>query len=224
MACHLPLYAGLLIFGASHFPQPTLHTGFSMMGASHSPSSSSSQSSGIWAVGSGILAGSSSLQPEGMVALGSAIIMGASSSQSSGLVDVGSSILASSIQSVGLESAGSSISFGGFTGGSMEVKRLPEAFISPSIAISKELSGLTTRRYRCVSWSCGTPGGSLKCFSSSFPVLGLRCCRIKWTLSVPPHLSGPNIMTYGVLSLNLRASIPSLSKSLMYDPPHDRPS
>ena len=35
------------ISSASHFPQPTEHLGLSMIGASHSPSSSSSQSAGL---------------------------------------------------------------------------------------------------------------------------------------------------------------------------------
>merc|ERR1719253_999892 len=46
-ADHLPLYFGLSIVGGTHFPQPTLQAGLSTDGASHSPSSSSSQSAGI---------------------------------------------------------------------------------------------------------------------------------------------------------------------------------
>mmetsp|Transcript_18460 Transcript_18460/g.55111 ORF Transcript_18460/g.55111 Transcript_18460/m.55111 type:complete len:354 (+) Transcript_18460:364-1425(+) len=222
-ACHLPLYSGLSILGCSHFPQPTVHAGLAIIGASHSPSSSSSQSSGFSDFGSGICSGSSSSQPAGLDSFGSGISMGASSSQSSGFDAFGSSILASSTQSPGFLSAGSSISFGGFTGGSIDVSRLPDAFVSPSTNISTELSGLTTSPYKCERLSCGTDGGSLKCFSSHFPVFGFLCWRMKWTLLVPPHLSGPNITTYRVSSWK-PAGAALLSKSFKYAPPHVKPS
>ena len=50
-AVHLPLYAGLLFVGRVHSPQPgaSTHLGLGMRGGSHSPSSSSSQSSGCLA-------------------------------------------------------------------------------------------------------------------------------------------------------------------------------
>ena len=50
-ALHLPLYAGLLFVGRTQAPQPgaSSHLGLGMRGGSHSPSSSSSQSSGCFA-------------------------------------------------------------------------------------------------------------------------------------------------------------------------------
>jgi len=50
-ALHLPLYAGLLFMGRVQAPQPgaSSHLGLGMRGGSHSPSSSSSQSSGCFA-------------------------------------------------------------------------------------------------------------------------------------------------------------------------------
>eukprot|EP00438_Fugacium_kawagutii_P029296 Skav207995 [mRNA] locus=scaffold1203:146712:153141:- [translate_table: standard] len=127
--------------GACHLPQPTVHLGLSMMGASHSPSSSSSQSSGLLDLGSAIFSGSSSSHPAGMEAAGSSMRAGASSSQSSGLKASGSSILASSTQSAGLLSLGSSISLGGFTGGVRSFSKEPLNFWSPSTCTSMELSG-----------------------------------------------------------------------------------
>mmetsp|Transcript_24073 Transcript_24073/g.62028 ORF Transcript_24073/g.62028 Transcript_24073/m.62028 type:complete len:270 (-) Transcript_24073:461-1270(-) len=116
---HLPLYSGLDTIGARHSPQPGFeHFGLATSGASHSPSSSSSQSVGMLACGSGISNGSSSCQSAGLTASGSGIWKGASSSQSSGLRASGSSIMGSSTQSSGFTSVGSSISLGGMTGGS----------------------------------------------------------------------------------------------------------
>jgi hypothetical protein len=64
-----------------------LYSGLGIMGGSHSPSSSSSQSSGFFASGSGIVAGMSS-QPAGFLSSGSGIL--GFSSQSEGLVALGS--------------------------------------------------------------------------------------------------------------------------------------
>merc|ERR1719242_2573782 len=103
--------AGLSIIAGFHSPHPTEHFGLSTRGASHSPSSSSSQSSGICASGSATCSGSSSSQPSGLKSSGSSISRGASSSQSSGL-----------------KSSGSSICLGGLTGGSKSSRRLPDFF------------------------------------------------------------------------------------------------
>ena len=70
LACHGPLYSGLAIWGGTH-----------------SPSSSSSQASGLLASGSAIVAGMSS-QSSGLVSLGSSI--SGRSSQSSGFFASGS--------------------------------------------------------------------------------------------------------------------------------------
>merc|ERR1719291_608698 len=78
-------YSGLSIFFASQRP---LYAGLSFMGGSHSPSSSSSQSSGF---------------------LASESTMRFSSTQSSGFLSLGSSIMESSTQSDGFLSLGSSI-------------------------------------------------------------------------------------------------------------------
>merc|ERR1712217_487801 len=95
-------YSGLAIFFASQKPlyagfemrltyQSPLYTGLSFIGASHSPSSSSSQSSGFFA---------------------SLSTMRFSSTQFSGFLSSGSSIIDSSDQSEGFLSSGSGISFG----------------------------------------------------------------------------------------------------------------
>lgn len=55
--------------------------------------------------------------------------------------------------------------------------------------------------------------------------LGFFNRMIKWILEVEPHLSGPNIIVYGVLSVN-SASLCSapIVNNLMYPPPHSCPS
>mmetsp|Transcript_26121 Transcript_26121/g.78088 ORF Transcript_26121/g.78088 Transcript_26121/m.78088 type:complete len:237 (+) Transcript_26121:396-1106(+) len=192
-ACHLPTYLGLAIMGGSHLPQPTSHAGLSTIVGSHSPSSASSQSVGFFAR---IWNGASSSQPSGFRAVLSMTYSGASSSpQSSGFLTSGSSMSLSSTQSEGLVSVGSSTSSGGFTGGFMLSSSDPEASTRPSIRTSKELSARRSSPYRCVRLSLGTAGGSLRCFSSHAPVTGLLCLRMKCTLSVGLHLSGPNMMT-----------------------------
>ena len=57
----------------------------------------------------------------------------------------GSAILASSTQSSGFLSTGSSISFDGLTGGSKSSSKLPFLLLSPLTRISKVLSGLRLR-------------------------------------------------------------------------------
>merc|ERR1719433_714459 len=95
-------YSGLAIFFASQMPlyagfeirlpyQSPLYSGLSFIGASHTPSSSSSQSSGFFA---------------------SLSTIRFSSTQSSGFFVSGSSIMESSTQSSGFLSSGSEISLG----------------------------------------------------------------------------------------------------------------
>merc|ERR1712037_229111 len=88
LASQMPLYAGFVILLTDQSP---LYAGLSFMGASHSPSSSSSQSSGFFA---------------------SSSTMRFSSTQSSGFLSSGSSIMELSTQSSGFLSSGSGISFG----------------------------------------------------------------------------------------------------------------
>merc|ERR1712032_1005213 len=86
-ASQIPLYAGLEI----RLPyQSPLYASLSFIGASHSPSSSSSQSSGFFA---------------------SVSTIRFSSTQSSGFLSSGSSIMELSTQSLGFLSSGSEISF-----------------------------------------------------------------------------------------------------------------
>mmetsp|Transcript_16185 Transcript_16185/g.27949 ORF Transcript_16185/g.27949 Transcript_16185/m.27949 type:complete len:206 (+) Transcript_16185:1744-2361(+) len=188
--------------GRFHSPQPDAasHLGLAILGASHDPSSSSSQSSGIFASGSLTYSGSSSSQSSGFSASASSISRGASSSQSSGFVASTSRISFSSTQSSGLWSVGSSMVSGGLTGGSKSLRRLPLRTESWSMKISNELSFFTTRVYRCDSLSLLIEGGFFRCFSSTTPVFGFLWRKMKWTLLVTPHLSGPNMMVYGVLS------------------------
>merc|ERR1740138_1405104 len=87
-ASQIPLYAGFDI----RLPyQSPLYSGLSFIGASHSPSSSSSQSSGFFA---------------------SVSTIRFSSTQSEGFLSSGSSIMDSSDQSEGFLSSGSEISLG----------------------------------------------------------------------------------------------------------------
>jgi hypothetical protein len=102
------------------------------MGASHSPSSSSSQSSGFFA---------------------SASTIRFSVTQSSGFLSSGSSIIASSTQSLGFLSSGSEMVFGFNT--SQSSFRLPSYTFSWSISTSTVLSGFRTRVYK---WE--VPSGS----------------------------------------------------------------
>ena len=171
--------------GGSHFPQPDTwsHLGLGTVGAIQSPSSSSSQSSGFSASGSGMVVGSSSSQSSGCVASSSTISNGASSSQSSGFLASGSGIRASSTQSSGFLSLGSSISFSGLTDGVKSSRRVPLRSDSPSILISKELSGLTMSVYREVVLTIRAMGGFFRCFSSYSPVLGFLCLKMKCTLT-----------------------------------------
>mmetsp|Transcript_4855 Transcript_4855/g.11662 ORF Transcript_4855/g.11662 Transcript_4855/m.11662 type:complete len:241 (-) Transcript_4855:379-1101(-) len=219
---HLPLKSGLALVGLFHSPHPAaLHFGLGTSGASHSPSSSSSQSSGVTASGSETISGSSSCHSAGLTASSSGMNLGASSSQSSGLVASGSSIISSSIQSEGFLSVGSSICLGGLTGGSKLSSSEPVDLVSPSMRTSNELSSRITSVYTCVFLSFGTWGAFFRCFSSNSPVLGLLWRKMKCTLSVAPHLSGPNMMVYGLSSLNLFAEKPStLDNNLMYPPSH----
>ncbi|KAK7245241.1 hypothetical protein RIF29_40076 [Crotalaria pallida] len=104
-------------------------------GASHSPSSSSSQSSSFVASGSSISSGSSSNHPSGFSASSSRISMGASSSQSSGFVAVGSEIFDLSSQSLGFLSSGLGIVLEGIKAGSKfsEDRKFVFFLSSPSI-------------------------------------------------------------------------------------------
>merc|ERR1719504_48104 len=88
LAFQIPLYSG---FEIRFTDQSPLNSGLSIIGGSHSPSSSSSQSSGFFA---------------------SASTMRFSVTQSSGFLSSGSSIMESSTQSDGFLSSGSSITFG----------------------------------------------------------------------------------------------------------------
>lgn len=160
-------------------PEPSSHLGLGTVGATQSPSSSSSQSSGLTASGSGIVVGSSSNQSAGLVASVSTISKGASSSQSSGFLASGSGIFSSSTQSAGLVSFSSSISFGGLTAGAKSSRRVPFLRGSPSMRIWKVWSGLTMRVYKLVSLVTLTAGGALRCFSSYSPVLGFLCLKMK---------------------------------------------
>jgi len=171
---------------------------------------SESQSSGFSALGSGIISGSSSSQELGLVALASGIIAGASSSQSSGFRASGSGIFSRSSQSEGFLSSGSSISFGGFTGGVKSSSKLPSLITLWSSSTLNVLSGWTCNVNKCGSLSLNGSStrslGFLQCFSENVPFSGFLWRKIKWSLWSLPHLSGPNIMVYGVLSWNSRRS------------------
>mmetsp|Transcript_32496 Transcript_32496/g.75788 ORF Transcript_32496/g.75788 Transcript_32496/m.75788 type:complete len:342 (+) Transcript_32496:929-1954(+) len=216
--------------GAAHSPQPAyLHFGLSMIGASHSPSSSSSQSSGVVAFASGTLSGSSSYHSSGFVAAASTIFFGASSSQSSGFDAAGSSILGRSTHPDGFLSVGSSMYLRGLTAGLNESSSSSDLLStsSPSTRILTRLSAVTMAVYRCVPVSDFGTGGETRCFSSKVhsSQLGRLCCRMKCTLFVFPHLSGPNITVYGVEALNpVRDRSSDALSNLMYAPPHVSPS
>merc|ERR1719277_567079 len=137
-------YSGLAIFFASQTPlyagfemrftcQSPLYAGLSFIGASHSPSSSSSQSSGF-------LASSSTIR--------------FSSVQSLGLESSGSSIMESSTQSDGFLSSGSLISLG--ANNSQSSFRDPSYIFSSSISTRTVVSGRTTSLYKweVPSFSC----------------------------------------------------------------------
>ena len=54
--------------------------------------------------------------------------------------------------------------------------------------------------------------------------LDLFSCDARHTLFVVPHLSGPNMITYGeALENSSEASFLSFLSSFMYAPPHSRP-
>ena len=107
----------------------------------------------------------------------------------------GSGILACSTQSSGFLSSESSISFGGLTAGSKSSSKLPFEVLSPLTRISKVLSGLgddekkrrkkdvapylTMRVYRLVNFAIVGRGGLLRCFSSTSPVMGFLCLKMK---------------------------------------------
>lgn len=57
---------------------------------------------------------------------------------------------------------------------------------------------LTIRVYKAVVFVILGAGGFCRCFSSHSPVMGFWCLKMKWTLLVEPHLSGPNMMVKGV--------------------------
>merc|ERR1719247_3853185 len=78
LASQKPLYAGFDILLTDQSPW---YSGLSFIGASHSPSSSSSQSSGFLSSGSSII--ESSTQSEGFLSSGSSIFFGLRTSQSS---------------------------------------------------------------------------------------------------------------------------------------------
>lgn len=217
--------AGLGLVGRVQGPQPgalsAAHLGLGTEGASHSPSSSSSQSSGCEASGSGTVAGSSSSHPSGLTASSSSTSRGASSSQSAGLEAFGSGIFCTSTQSSGFLSSASSISLGGTNGGSKSAASSSEPDLrdSPSISRSNdEFEGLRIKVYTCVSLSPpfpSTSGGETRWRSETVP-LGCACLKIRWTLLVAPHLSGPNITENGVESTRSSAlkSASTLERSL----------
>mmetsp|Transcript_3242 Transcript_3242/g.9906 ORF Transcript_3242/g.9906 Transcript_3242/m.9906 type:complete len:267 (+) Transcript_3242:152-952(+) len=200
---HCPVYAGFLIRSAFHTP---LNSGFLMSGASHSPSISASQSSGIVASGSGIVA---------------------ASTHSSGLMSSGSSMNSASTQSSGLLSSGSSIFSDGISAG---LKRSaapspPASTISPSTLIENDsLPPCSTSVSRCVLRSRKILCGSWmrRAWTSEYsPVTGLLNRKINRRFCSPPHLSGPKRMVYGVLSATAARSRSSAADSnLRYDPPH----
>lgn len=88
---------------------------------------------------------------------------------------------ASSTQSAGFLSSGSSISLGGFTLGVKSSRRLPFVASTSLMRMEKVLSGCTTSVYKFVLVSPTTAGGLRRCFSSYSPVLLLRWRKIKWT-------------------------------------------
>ena len=161
----------------------------------------------------------------GFAASGSGIIAGASSSQSSGLDCAGSGICASSTQSAGFSSASSSISSGGLNDGSKSSKSEPDFLTSSSTSTSYVLSFFTDSVYTCGTESTVRLGGSIRCFSSIEPSSGLACRMMTWILFVFPHLSGPNITTYGVSPSSFSGEKSSDAVvNLRYAPPHSRPS
>merc|ERR1711992_352606 len=117
----MPLYAG---FEMRLTYQSPLYAGLSFIGASHSPSSSSSQSSGFVASGS---------------------MIRFSSVQSSGFLSSGSSIMESSTQSDGFLSSGSEISLG--ASNSQSSFNDPSYSFTSSISTLTVLSGFTINRY-----------------------------------------------------------------------------
>ena len=224
-AVHLPLNAGLGLVGRVQGPQPgalsLAHLGLGTEGASQAPSSSSSQSSGCEASGSGIDAGSSSSHPSGLTASSSSTSRGASSSQSAGFFACGSGIFWTSTQSSGFLSSASSTSLGGENGGSNSAASSSEPDLrdSPSTSRSNDwLDGRRTSVYTCVSLSAPLPstsGGETRWRSATVP-LGCACLTIRWTLFVAPHLSGPNMTEKGVVSTRSSAlkSESTLERSL----------
>jgi len=88
--------------------------------------------------------------------------------------------LASSTQSSGFTSVGSSISFGGLTDGFTSCRREPLLASALLIRMRKVLSAFTMRVYTFETRSFLTEGGFVACFSSMRP-LGLWWRKMKWT-------------------------------------------
>ncbi|KAJ0920027.1 hypothetical protein HanRHA438_Chr05g0236331 [Helianthus annuus] len=86
--------------------------------------------------------------------------------------------------------------FAGISAGSKssDERKFAFFFSSPSTKITSSLSGLITAVYTWVNLSEGTVGGNLRWCSTYSPLLGFLCFRMKWTLFVAPHLSGPNMI------------------------------
>lgn len=131
----------------------TLYSGLVIIGGSHSPSISLSQSSGFLASGSGMFSAlSQSCQIDSDI---SQIHPGAHPSGkpalASGLVSSGSGIFSRSSQSSGFLASGSLIFFGGRK--SQSSSKVPDSTFLLSIFTSYVLSGLTIRVYKWVNSS-----------------------------------------------------------------------
>ena len=61
---------------------------------------------------------------------------------------------------------------------------------------------LTIKVYNAVVFVILGEGGFLRCFSSHSPVVGFWWRKMKWTLLVAPHLSGPNMIVKGVFQVS----------------------
>ena len=137
----------------------------------------------------------------------------------------GSGMVASSTQSNGFSSDGSLISSGGLTGGSKSSNNDPALTSTVSTCTAYVLSGLMVSVYTCGRASVLMVGAPLRCFSSHSPDTAFWRCKMKCTLLVPPHLSGPNITAYGEFGVRPSGVKPSSWRStLRYAPPQSSPS
>lgn len=123
--------------------------------------------------------GKSWRQFSGLGECGSGMYGGCDSSQSSGFVADGSGMTACSTQLPGFESCGSWMRWGGLTGGSKSVRRLPDLALSPLMKMWNELSGWMESVYSEDVLLCLIGGGWVRWCCVYSPVIGFKWVNIK---------------------------------------------